>query len=141
MVKNTIASRIASLITGKEFSTKADAINYINGTTIGNTMHVGNSAGKYNIIFLQHGKASYKRNGEVVETGYNRIYSDRIESLGNGSLKAAMIDPKKHYLVFTCNDHKHNKALRYYRFHGEFKLNSLQSIGAEELNYAIYTKV
>lgn len=139
-MKNSIASRIATLTIGKEFSTKADAINYINGTSIGNTMHVGDTHGKYNIIFLQRGHASYKRDGETINTGYNRIYSDRIETLGNGSLKPALIDPKKHYLVFTTNDHKGNKALRFYRFHGEFKLNSLQSIGTDELNYAIYTK-
>lgn len=140
MAKSAITSRVKALTIGKEFATKANAINYINGTSIGNTMHVGDTNGKYNIIFLQHGKASYKRDGVEVETGYNRIYTDRIETLGNGSLKPALIDPKKHYLVFTTNDHKHRKDLRYYRYHGEFKLSSLQSIGADELNYAVYIK-
>ena len=66
---------------GKEFSTKDDACIAALGHKMNNRMHMGEEHERYNICFMQRGASSYIKDGKKVETGFNRIYADKVESL------------------------------------------------------------
>lgn len=124
---------------GKEFSTKDDACIAALGHKMNNRMHMGEEHERYNICFMQRGASSYIKDGKKVETGFNRIYADKVESL-RANRKEWMPNFKKPCLIFVKHLKKNNPALAYYTFHGVFKVESVSSL-ATDLDYTVYKKV
>lgn len=130
---------MATLKLNKEFSTKNDACAFITGKSMTNSFRMEEVSKKYNIIFIQPGEASYTRKGVKTITGHNRIFADRVESLrANGKYFA--LDIKKPVLIFVKTLHRNNKALTFYKFHGQFKINSVSS-QASNLDSTVFIKI
>lgn len=130
---------MATLKLNKEFSTKNDACAFITGKPMTNSFRMEEVSKKYNIIFIQPGEASYTRKGVKTITGHNRIFADRVESLrANGKYFA--LDIKKPVLIFVKTLHRNNKALTFYKFHGQFKIDSVSS-KASNLDSTVFTKI
>lgn len=129
-----------TLSLGQEFSTKDDAFAYVSdGRKMSNRMMLTESNDTHNVVFLQRGLATYmNKDGEKVECGMNHIYADRIESL-RAHDKPFRIDLNKPCLVFVKGFKRNNQALAYYRFHGEFRVKSVQSVMSPN-DYTIFAK-
>lgn len=137
--ENTMLKK-KTLSLGQEFSTKNDAFAYVsNGRKMRNHMLLTESNDTHNVVFLQRGLATYtNKYGEQVECGINRIYSDRIESL-RAKERPFAFDLNKPSLIFLKEFKRGNKALTYYKFHGEFRIKTVQSVLSTN-DYTILTK-
>lgn len=130
-----------TLSLGQEFSTKDDAFAYVSdGRKMSNHMMLTETNDTHNVLFLQRGLATYtNKDGVKVECGMNHIYADRIESL-RAHDKPFRIDLNKPVLVFIKGFKRGNKALAYYKFHGEFRVKSVQSVMSPN-DYTIFAKI
>ena len=118
-----------TLYLGQEFSTKDDAFAYVsNGRKMRNRMLLTEANDTHNVMFIQRGLATYvNKEHKTVECGMNHVYVDRVESL-RAKERPFRIDLNKPCLIFVKGFKRGNKALAYYTFHGEFCVNSIQSI-------------
>lgn len=137
--KENTMLKTKTLSLGQEFSTKDDAFAYVsNGRKMRNHMLLTESNDTHNVMFLQRGLATYvNKEHKTVECGMNHIYSDRVESL-RAKERPFRIDLNKPCLIFVKGFKRGNKALAYYTFHGEFRVNSVQSILSRN-DYTIFT--
>lgn len=135
-----LKKKTQTLYRGQEFSTKDDAFAHVsNGRKMRNRMMLTESNNTHNVVFLQRGLATYtNKERKKVECGINHIYVDRIESL-RAKDRPFRIDLNKPCLIFVKGFTCGNKALAYYKFHGEFRVNSVQSILSRN-DYTIFTK-
>lgn len=138
--ENTMLIKKKTLSIGQEFSTKDDAFAHVsNGRKMRNRMLLTESNDTHNVVFLQRGLATYtNKERKTVECAMNHIYADRIESL-RAKDRPFRIDLNKPCLIFVKGFKRGNKALSYYKFHGEFHVNSVQSILSRN-DYTIFTK-
>ena len=138
--ENTMQIKKKTLYIGQEFSTKNDAFAHVsNGRKMRNHMMLTESNDTHNVVFLQRGLATYtNKERKTVECAMNHIYADRIESL-RAKDRPFRIDLNKPCLIFVKGFKRGNKALSYYKFHGEFHVNSVQSILSRN-DYTIFTK-
>lgn len=138
--ENTTHIKKKTLSLGQEFSTKNDAFAYVsNGRKMRNHMLLTESNDSHNVVFLQRGLATYvNKERKTVECGMNHIYADRIESI-RAKEKPFCFDLNKPCLIFLKEFMRGNKALSYYKFHGEFRVTTVQSILSTN-DYTIFAK-
>lgn len=127
--ENNMHIKNKTLSLGQEFSTKDDAFAYVsNGRKMRNHMLLTESNDTHNVVFLQRGLATYvNKEHKTVECGMNHVYVDRVESL-RAREKPFAFDLNKPCLIFLKEFKRGNKALAYYKFHGEFRIKTVQSI-------------
>lgn len=127
--ENTMHIKKKTLYLGQEFSTKDDAFAYVsNGRKMRNHMLLTESNDTHNVVFLQRGLATYvNKDRKKVECGINHVYADRIESI-RAKEKPFAFDLNKPCLIFLKGFNRGSKALTYYKFHGEFRIKTVQSI-------------
>lgn len=135
---NMLKKKTLSL--GREFSTKDDAFAYVsNGRKMRNRMLLTESNDTHNVVFLQRGLATYvNKDRKKVECGINHVYADRIESI-RAKEKPFAFDLNKPCLIFLKGFSRGSKELTYYKFHGEFRIKTVQSILSTN-DYTILTK-
>jgi hypothetical protein len=93
----------------------------------------------HNVVFFQRGLATYvNKEHKKVECGINHVYVDRIESI-RAKEKPFCFDLNKPCLIFLKEFMRGNKALSYYKFHGEFRIKTVQSILSTN-DYTIFAK-
>ena len=138
--ENTVNIKTKTLSIGQEFSTKNDAFAYVsNGHKMRNNMLLTESNDTHNVMFLQRGLATYmNKDGEQVECGMNHVYIDRVESI-RAKEKPFCFDLNKPCLIFLKEFKRGNKALAYYKFHGEFRIKTVQSVLSTN-DYTIFSK-
>ena len=138
--ENNMQIKNKTLSIGQEFSTKNDAFAYVsNGHKMRNNMLLNESNDTHNVMFLQRGLATYmNKDGEKVECGMNHVYIDRVESL-RAKEKPFCFDLNKPCLIFLKEFIRGNKALAYYKFHGEFRIKTVQSV-LRFNDYTIFAK-
>ena len=136
--KQTVKKKTLSL--GRVFSTKDDAFAYVaNGRKMRNRMMLSESNDTHNVVFFQRGLATYvNKEREKVECGINHVYVDRIESI-RAKEKPFCFDLNKPCLIFLKEFKRGNKALAYYKFHGEFRIKTVQSVLSTN-DYTIFVK-
>ena len=137
--ENTVHKK-KTLSLGREFSTKDDAFAYVaNGRKMSNRMMLSESNDTHNVVFFQRGLATYvNKEHKKVECGINHVYVDRIESI-RAREKPFCFDINKPCLIFLKDFKRGNKALSYYKFHGEFRIKTVQSILSTN-DYTIFAK-
>lgn len=137
--ENIMQIKKKTLYLGQEFSTKDDAFAYVsNGRKMRNRMLLTEANDTHNVMFIQRGLATYvNKEHKTVECGMNHVYVDRVESL-RAKERPFRIDLNKPCLIFVKGFKRGNKALAYYTFHGEFRVNSVQSILSRN-DYTIFT--
>ena len=138
--ENTVQIKKKTLSLGQEFSTKDDAFAYVsNGRKMSNRMMLSESNDTHNVVFFQRGLATYvNKEHKKVECGINHVYVDRIESLRSKD-RPFRIDLNKPCLIFVKGFTRGNKALSHYKFHGEFRVKTVQSVLSLN-DYTIFTK-
>ena len=138
--ENTVQIKKKTLSLGQEFSTKDDAFAYVsNGRKMSNRMMLSESNDTHNVVFFQRGLATYvNKEHKKVECGINHVYVDRIESI-RAKEKPFSFDLNKPCLIFLKEFKRGNKALSYYKFHGEFRIKTVQSILSTN-DYTIFAK-
>ena len=138
--KQTVQLKKKTLSLGREFSTKDDAFAYVaNGRKMSNRMMLSESNDTHNVVFFQRGLATYvNKDNRKVECGMNHVYVDRIESI-RAKEKPFCFDLNKPCLIFLKEFKRGNKALAYYKFHGEFRIKTVQSVLSTN-DYTIFTK-
>lgn len=138
--ENTVQIKKKTLSLGQEFSTKDDAFAYVaNGRKMSNRMMLSDSNDTHNVVFFQRGLATYvNKEHKKVECGINHVYVDRIESI-RAKEKPFSFDLNKPCLIFLKEFKRGNKALAYYKFHGEFRIKTVQSILSTN-DYTIFVK-
>ena len=138
--KQTVHIKKKTLSLGQEFSTKDDAFAYVaNGRKMSNRMMLSDSNDTHNVVFFQRGLATYvNKEHKKVECGINHVYVDRIESIRDRE-KPFCFDLNKPCLIFLKEFKRGNKALAYYKFHGEFRIKTVQSILSTN-DYTIFAK-
>ena len=127
--KQTMQIKKKTLSLGREFSTKDDAFAYVaNGRKMSNRMMLSESNDTHNVVFFQRGRATYvNKDRQTVECGINHVYVNRIESI-RAKEKPFCFDINKPCLIFLKEFKRGNKALAYYKFHGEFRIKTVQSV-------------
>lgn len=127
--KQTVQIKKKTLSLGQEFSTKDDAFAYVsNGRKMSNRMMLSDSNDTHNVVFFQRGRATYvNKDRKTVECGINHVYVNRIESI-RAKEKPFCFDINKPCLIFLKEFNRGNKALAYYKFHGEFRIKTVQSV-------------
>lgn len=127
--KQTMQIKNKTLSLGREFSTKDDAFAYVsNGRKMSNRMVLSETNDTHNVVFLQRGRATYvNKENKTVECGINHVYVNRVESLRSKD-RPFCFDLNKPCLIFLKEFRCGNKALSYYKFHGEFRIKTVQSI-------------
>lgn len=138
--KQTVQLKKKTLSLGREFSTKDDAFAYVaNGRKMSNRMMLSESNDTHNVVFFQRGLATYvNKEHKKVECGINHVYVDRIESI-RAREKPFCFDLNKPCLIFLKEFKRGNKALSYYKFHGEFRIKTVQSVLSTN-DYTIFAK-
>ena len=138
--KQTVQIKKKTLSLGRVFSTKDDAFAYVaNGRKMRNRMMLSESHDTHNVVFFQRGLATYvNKEREKVECGINHVYVDRIESI-RAKEKPFCFDLNKPCLIFLKEFKRGNKALAYYKFHGEFRIKTVQSVLSTN-DYTIFVK-
>lgn len=138
--ENTVHIKKKTLFLGQEFSTKDDAFAYVaNGRKMSNRMMLSDSNDTHNVVFFQRGLATYvNKDRKTVECGMNHVYVDRIESI-RAKEKPFCFDLNKPCLIFLKEFMRGNKALAYYKFHGEFRIKTVQSVLSTN-DYTIFAK-
>ena len=138
--KQTVQIKKKTLSLGQEFSTKDDAFAYVsNGRKMSNRMMLTEANDTHNVVFFQRGRATYvNKDRKKVECGINHVYVDRIESIRVRE-KPFCFDLNKPCLIFLKEFKRGNKALAYYKFHGEFRIKTVQSILSTN-DYTIFAK-
>ena len=132
--ENTVQIKKKTLSLGQEFSTKDDAFAYVaNGRKMSNRMMLSESNDTHNVVFFQRGLATY-----VDKEHIHHVYVDRIESI-RAREKPFCFDLNKPCLIFLKEFMRGNKALSYYKFHGEFRIKTVQSILSTN-DYTIFAK-
>ena len=132
--ENTVQIKKKTLSLGQEFSTKDDAFAYVsNGRKMSNRMMLSDSNDTHNVVFFQRGLATYVNKEHI-----HHVYVDRIESLC-AKEKPFCFDLNKPCLIFLKEFKRGNKALSYYKFHGEFRIKTVQSILSTN-DYTIFAK-
>ncbi len=139
--KQTVQIKKKTLSLGQEFSTKDDAFAYVaNGRKMSNRMMLSDSNDTHNVVFFQRGLATYvNKEHKKVECGINHVYVDRIESIRAKEKKPFCFDLNKPCLIFLKEFKRGNKALSYYKFHGEFRIKTVQSVLSTN-DYTIFAK-
>ena len=139
--KQTVQIKKKTLSLGQEFSTKDDAFAYVsNGRKMRNRMLLTESNDTHNVVFLQRGRATYvNKDRKTVECGINHVYVNRIESI-RAKEKPFCFDLNKPCLIFLKEFKRGNKALAYYKFHGEFRIKTVQSILSFN-DYTMFVKI
>ena len=127
--KQTVQIKKKTLSLGQEFSTKDDAFAYVsNGRKMSNRMMLTEANDTHNVVFFQRGRATYvNKDRKTVECGINHVYVNRIESI-RAKEKPFCFDLNKPCLIFLKEFNRGNKALAYYKFHGEFRIKTVQSV-------------
>ena len=138
--KQTVQIKKKTLSLGREFSTKDDAFAYVaNGRKMSNRMMLSDANDTHNVVFFQRGLATYvNKEHKKVECGINHVYVDRIESI-RAREKPFSFDLNKPCLIFLKEFKRGNKALSCYKFHGEFRIKTVQSILSTN-DYTIFAK-
>ena len=132
--KQTVQIKTKTLSLGQEFSTKDDAFAYVsNGRKMSNRMMLSESNDTHNVVFFQRGLATYVNKEHI-----HHVYVDRIESI-RAREKPFCFDLNKPCLIFLKEFKRCNKALSYYKFHGEFRIKTVQSILSTN-DYTIFAK-
>lgn len=132
--ENTVQIKKKTLSLGQEFSTKDDAFAYVaNGRKMSNRMMLSETNDTHNVVFFQRGLATYVNKEHI-----HHVYVDRIESLC-AKEKPFCFDLNKPCLIFLKEFKRGNKALSYYKFHGEFRIKTVQSIRSTN-DYTIFAK-
>ena len=139
--KQTVHIKKKTLSLGQEFSTEDDAFAYVaNGRKMSNRMMLSDSNDTHNVVFFQRGLATYvNKEHKKVECGINHVYVDRIESIRAKEKKPFCFDLNKPCLIFLKEFKRGNKALSYYKFHGEFRIKTVQSVLSTN-DYTIFVK-
>jgi len=127
--KQTVQIKKKTLSLGQEFSTKDDAFAYVsNGRKMSNRMMLTEANDTHNVVFFQRGRATYvNKDRKTVECGINHVYVNRVESI-RAKEKPFCFDINKPCLIFLKEFNRGNKALAYYKFHGEFRIKTVQSV-------------
>jgi hypothetical protein len=132
--ENTVQIKKKTLSLGQEFSTRDDAFAYVsNGRKMSNRMMLSESNDTHNVVFFQRGLATYVNKEHI-----HHVYVDRIESI-RAREKPFCFDLNKPCLIFLKEFKRGNKALSYYKFHGEFRIKTVQSILSTN-DYTIFAK-
>lgn len=132
--ENTVQIKKKTLSLGQEFSTKDDAFAYVsNGRKMSNRMMLSESNDTHNVVFFQRGLATYINKEHI-----HHVYVDSIESLCTKE-KPFCFDLNKPCLIFLKEFKRGNKVLSYYKFHGEFRIKTVQSIRSTN-DYTIFAK-
>jgi len=139
--KQTVQIKKKTLSLGQEFSTKDDAFAYVsNGRKMSNRMMLTEANDTHNVVFFQRGRATYvNKDRKTVECGINHVYVNRIESI-RAKEKPFCFDINKPCLIFLKEFKRGNKALSYYKFHGEFRIKTVQSILSFN-DYTMFVKI